>query len=73
MHLDASQNELTAIAMVSLASYLSNYESSSELQSLVLDKNELHNDGIRELIDGVIERFNYIEKQKAHGQTSYSK
>ena len=56
--LDVSQNELTVHSMKKFAVYISAYQASKELQSVSLDKNDLHDDGIREIINGLIDRFN---------------
>ena len=49
--------------MQAFADYLSSFRSSIDLQSVCLDKNDIHDDGIRELMDGVKERFDNIEKE----------
>ena len=58
-----SQNDLSSHSMQALAHYLAAYQSSSELQSLVLDKNDLHDEGIRELSVGLLDRFNALENK----------
>ena len=39
---------------------------SRELVSLVLDKNDLGNDGVRELANGLIDRFNAMDKDNTN-------
>ena len=50
--------------MKSLSVYLKDYEMSRDLVSLVLDKNEIGNDGLRELSNGLIERFNAMDRDQ---------
>ena len=57
-HLDVSHNDLTFHSMKKFASYLANISVSGELQSVCLDKNDLADNGVKELMDGLIERFN---------------
>ena len=71
-HLDVSQNELSAMSMKNFGNYLVNYQNSSELQTVILDKNSLFDEGIRGVIDGLIERFNNLEKQN-HPQINFGK
>ena len=59
-----TQNDLTQNAMKSLSVYLKDYEMSRDLVSLVLDKNEIGNDGLRELSNGLIERFNAMDRDQ---------
>ena len=51
--------------MKSLSIFIKDYEMSGDLVSLVLDKNELGNDGIRELSNGLIERFNLMDRDQS--------
>ena len=37
-----------------------------DLVSLVLDKNDLGNDGVRELANGLIDRFNAMDRDNAN-------
>ena len=60
-HIDVSQNDLTHQIMPSLNNYISDYESSGSLTSLVLDSNNICNEGLRELANGLFERFNVME------------
>ncbi len=59
--------------MSSLNIYLGNFLNSRDLQSIVLDKNDLHDDGIREVIDGLFDRFNNIDKQVYPNSLSFGK
>lgn len=73
VHLDVSQNELSMHSMVPLSNYLANYLCSKSLESIVLDKNDLHDDGIREVVDGMWERFSNIDKQSYPNALSFGK
>ena len=57
--------------MQAFADYLSNFRNSIDLQSVCLDKNDIHDDGIRELMDGVKERFDNIEKENNPNQFDF--
>lgn len=59
--------------MKKFASYLSSYQASKELQSISLDKNDLHDDGIRELINGISDRFNNQEKLNFPNQLNFGR
>ena len=72
-HLDVSQNDLTAISMKEFAGYMADHHSSENLQSVILDKNNLEDDGIREVIHGVLERFNNLEKINFPNQLSFGR
>ena len=60
------------MSMKNFGNYLINYQNSSELQTVILDKNSLFDEGIRGVIDGLIERFNNLEKQN-HPQLNFGK
>ena len=47
--------------MPSLNNYIADYESSGSLTSLILDNNNICNEGLRELANGLFERFNVME------------
>ena len=67
--LDVTQNDLTQHSMKTLSQYIKDYQLSRELVSLVLDKNDLGNDGVRELANGLIERFNAMERDSVSAAT----
>ena len=60
-HLDISQNDLSHQIMPRLNNYLVDFQSSVALTSLILDNNDICNEGIRELANGLFERFNVME------------
>ena len=57
-----TQNDLTQHSMKALTEHIKDYQQSRDLVSLVLDKNELNDEGVRELAHGLIERFNSMER-----------
>ena len=57
-----TQNDLTSTAMKSLSVFLKDYDISRDLVSIVLDRNDINNEGIRELSNGLIERFNAMDR-----------
>ncbi len=56
-HIDLSENMLTIKAIYALKSVLKNSKDFRALNSLVIDKNELNDDGIKELANGLTDRF----------------
>ena len=48
--------------MKSLSVFLKDYDISRDLVSIVLDRNDINNEGIRELSNGLIERFNAMDR-----------
>ena len=59
--------------MKEFAGYMADHHSSENLQSVILDKNNLEDDGIREVIHGVLERFNNLEKINFPNQLSFGR
>jgi len=60
-HLDVTQNDISYLSMGSLRHFLRDYNRQQGFVSLVLDKNNLGDIGIRELADGLFERFTSME------------
>ena len=56
-HIDLSENMLTIKAIYALKSVLKNSKDFRALNSLVIDRNELKDDGIKELANGLTDRF----------------
>lgn len=56
-HIDLSENMLTIKAIYALKSVLKNLKDFRALNSLVIDRNELYDDGIKELANGLTDRF----------------
>jgi len=56
-HIDLSENMLTIKAIYALKSVLKNSKDFRALNSLIIDKNELNDDGIKELANGLTDRF----------------
>ena len=56
-HIDLSENMLTIKAIYALKSVLKNSKDFRALNSLVIDRNELNDDGIKELANGLTDRF----------------
>lgn len=56
-HIDLSENQLTIKAIYALKQVLKNYKEFKALSSLIIDKNELNDDGIKELANGLTDRF----------------
>ena len=48
--------------MKSLSVFLKDYDISRDLVSIVLDRNDINNEGISELSNGLIERFNAMDR-----------
>ena len=47
--------------MNSLSNYIANFEASGALISLILDRNDICNEGLRDLANGLFERFNVMD------------
>jgi hypothetical protein len=56
-HIDLSENMLTIKAIYALKSVLKNLKDFRALNSVVIDRNELNDDGIKELANGLTDRF----------------
>ena len=56
-HIDLSENMLTIKAIYALKSVLKNLKDFRTLNSLVIDRNELNDDGVKELANGLTDRF----------------
>jgi len=56
-HIDLSENMLTIKAIYALKPVLKNSKDFKSLSSLVLDRNELNDDGVKELANGLTDRF----------------
>lgn len=51
--------------MKTLGQYIKDVQMSRDLVSLVLDRNDFGNDGLRELSNGMIDRFNSLDRESA--------
>lgn len=66
-HIDLSENLLTIKAIYAIKTVLKNYRDFKALSSLVMDENELNDDGIKELANGLTDRFQALNQEASYG------